>query len=153
MKRFRYSMEGIKANRNVGYLLHQAQKLARRHVEKVFEGQSLTISQWIALTLIEEQIATTPGEIAESLGHNSGATTRLVDKLESQGLIVRAHEAKDQRVVTLSLTKAGQRAVLGLFPAVVETWNSLLTNFDRDEVETLIRLLTRLIQRLQEDEK
>ena len=148
--RFRYPPEGVRANRSLGYLLHRAHKLARQRVERVFEGQGLTLSQWIALSLLREGVATTPGGIAERLGHDTGATTRLVSQLEGRGLIARGREADDQRVVTLSLTAVGERWFAQLSPSVSDIWNSMLAGFDRDEVEVLIKLLSSFVRRLEE---
>jgi DNA-binding MarR family transcriptional regulator len=153
MMRFRYPPEGVRANRSLGYLLHRAHKLARQRVEKVFEGQSLTLSQWIALSLLREGAVTTPGEIAERLGHDTGATTRLVSQLEGLGLIDRARGTEDQRIVTLSLTAGGERSFAELSPTVSEIWNSMLAGFDRNEVEALIKLLGLFILRLEEDDE
>jgi DNA-binding MarR family transcriptional regulator len=151
MKRFRYSSDAFTTDRALGYLLRRTYKLVQERMGKVFDDRSLTLSQWIALTLVGEQVARTSSEVARQLGHNTGATTRLVDHLESRGFLERCREKADRRVVTLSLTASGRDAVAALTPMVIDTWNTLLEGFDHDEIETLIRLLTRLVERLDED--
>jgi DNA-binding MarR family transcriptional regulator len=149
MARFRYSVEDFTAQRSMGFILHRAQKLVRRCVERVFERRKLTLSQWIALTLLGEGVVSTPGEIADKLGHDTGATTRLLDQLQNEGFIERDRKDHDRRIVSLSLTQSGRSAIDALLPSVVDTWNDILKEFDREEVETLIGLLTRLIRRLE----
>jgi DNA-binding MarR family transcriptional regulator len=152
MRRFRYSVRGFTVDRSIGYLLLRTHKLVRQRVEKLFDDRGLTLSQWIALTLIGERVATTPSEIARKLGHTTGATTRLVDQLEIHGLVERSREAVDRRVVELALKPGGRKAVAAIVPMVTDTWNELLEDFDSDEIETLISLLTRLLARLEKDE-
>jgi DNA-binding MarR family transcriptional regulator len=148
MARFRYSVEDFTAQRSMGFILHRAQKLVRQCVERVFDRRKLKLSQWIALTLLGEGVVSTPGEIADKLGHDTGATTRLLDQLQNEGFIERDRKDHDRRIVSLSLTQSGRSAIDALLPSVVDTWNDILKEFDREEVETLIGLLTRLIRRL-----
>jgi DNA-binding MarR family transcriptional regulator len=152
MARFRYSVEDFTAQRSMGFILHRAQKLVRQCAERVFERRKLTLSQWIALTLLGEGVVSTPGEIADKLGHDTGATTRLLDQLQNEGFIERYRKDHDRRIVSLSLTQSGRSAIDALLPSVVDTWNDILKEFDREEVETLIGLLTRLIRRLERND-
>jgi DNA-binding MarR family transcriptional regulator len=51
----------------------------------------------------------TIGEIAEHLQLRHHSAVGLVDRAEEGGLVVRMHDAEDQRVVRLSLTPLGRR--------------------------------------------
>ena len=152
MARFRYSVEDFTAQRSMGFILHRAQKLVRQCVERVFDRRKLKLSQWIALTLLGEGVVSTPGEIADKLGHDTGATTRLLDQLQNEGFIERDRKDHDRRIVCVSLTQSGRSAIDALLPSMVDAWNDILKEFDRQEVETLIGLLTRLIRRLERND-
>lgn len=49
------------------------------------------------------------GEIAAALGISLPATTNMVVRLEAKGLVERAHDQDDRRVVMCSLTREGCR--------------------------------------------
>jgi DNA-binding MarR family transcriptional regulator len=141
--------EGFIARRSLGFLVRRAQKLMSQQAELVFEGRDLTLSQWIVLKLIDETLVVTPGEAARILGHNTGATTRLLDQLENQGLIERKREAGDRRLVSLALTPAGETLAKAWSVEMKAFFDELLAAFSPAEVETLIGLLTRLLERLE----
>jgi len=82
-------VEGFTTSRSLGFLLRRSFKLMNQQAEQVFAGRDVTLSQWIVLRMINDGLAATPGEAARLLGHNTGATSRLVDQLEGQGLVER----------------------------------------------------------------
>jgi DNA-binding MarR family transcriptional regulator len=62
-----------------------------------------------------------------------------------RGLVTRARDEADRRVVRLGLTARGRKLVEAQAPKVMDFWNGLLTGFSHAEVDTLISLLTRLV--------
>ena len=142
--------EAFTARGSIGYLVRRAAKLVTCRAEKVFDGRELTLSQWIALALVGEKLAVTPSAVACQLDHNTGATTRMLDQMEAQGLLTRTRDAEDRRVVTLGVTEEGQTALAALRPLMANNWNEALEGFEPAEIETLTNLLTRLVARLEE---
>jgi DNA-binding MarR family transcriptional regulator len=140
--------EAFTAQRSIGYLVRRAAKLVSVRAERLFEGRELTLTQWIALAMVGEELAVTPSAVACHLGHNTGATTRMLDQLEDGGLLTRARETEDRRVVTLGLTDDGETALATLRPLMADNWNEALEGFDDTEIETLTNLLIRLVARL-----
>src|SRR5580693_5507711 len=112
---FSERVDGFTARGSLGFLVRRAQKLMSQEAEQVFAGRELTLSQWIVLELIDEGLVITPGDAARLLGHNTGATTRLIDQLEGQGLLTRRRESGDRRLVSLVLRKAGH--------SMAKAWN------------------------------
>jgi DNA-binding MarR family transcriptional regulator len=143
------TVEGFTARGSIGFLLRRAQKLMSQQAERVFEGRDLTLSQWIVLKLIDEGGVSTPGEAARMLGHNTGATTRLIDELENQGLLERKRETGDRRLVSLTLTPAGKIMAKTWADEMAGFFDDLLAKFSPTEVETMIGLLSRLVDRLE----
>lgn len=141
--------QGFIANRSLGFLLRRAHKLMSQQAEQIFAGRDLTLSQWIVLRLIDEGRVATPGEAARMLGHNTGATTRLIDQLESQGLLERKREAGDRRLVSLALTADGKRMAKTWEGEMAGFFDELLAEFSPAEIETLTGLMGRLVDRLE----
>jgi DNA-binding MarR family transcriptional regulator len=131
------------------YLLHMNAKLIGLRAERLFGDRKLTLTQRIALMLIELEVATSPGAIANKLGHNAGATTRTINQLEALDLLTRHREAGDRRVVTLTLTPEGSRIAREFHRMLGELNRRILDNLESSEVQALIFLMKRLVTALE----
>jgi DNA-binding MarR family transcriptional regulator len=138
-------------DRAIGYLIKRATKAGHALIEARFDAAGLTFSHWIALTMVRHDVADNCAKLARALGHNSGATTRLVDQLEERGLVERCRDCGDRRIVTIAITDAGRAQLANLDPLVLDHWNSVLSIFTHDEANTLISLLQRLVTKLEAD--
>jgi DNA-binding MarR family transcriptional regulator len=68
-----------------------------------------------------------PGEIAEAMGITTGGSTKIVTKLETNGLVSRLHDSDpDGRAVIVSLTEKGERTANAVLDAVGETVRDLM---------------------------
>jgi DNA-binding MarR family transcriptional regulator len=65
------------------------------------EAAGLHTSEWYALSLITLEGSLTSGELATRTGLTTGATTRLIDRLERAGYARRAADPTDRRRVTV----------------------------------------------------
>ncbi|MFF4039615.1 MarR family winged helix-turn-helix transcriptional regulator [Streptomyces sp. NPDC001816] len=63
------------------------------------EAAGLHTSEWYALSLIAAEGGLTSGELATRTGLTTGATTRLIDRLERAGYARRTADPKDRRRV------------------------------------------------------
>lgn len=63
------------------------------------EAAGLHATEWYALSLIDFHGALTSGELAGRTGLTTGATTRLIDRLEKAGFVRRQADPSDRRRV------------------------------------------------------
>lgn len=70
--------------------------------------------------------------------------TRLLDRMESTGLIARERDMEDRRYVTARITDEGLRVLQDLDEPVRALHRAQLEPLEPDEVRTLIRLLDRI---------
>lgn len=86
-------------------------------------------------------MARTPGlrvtQLARDLSLHPSTASNLLDKLERAGLVQRARNSEDQRVVQLYLTEAGQK-VLARAP---QPWSGVLTHALEQLPEAVLRRL------------
>ena len=136
-----YSMKN-----SVGYLMRMSINRVFPQLEALFEDQELSFSQWTALMALHDGRASTAGDLAHNICHDAGSLTRMIDQLVERGFVTRQRDEKDRRVVTLGLTARGRAFVEALAPRVMNFWNGLLSGFKHEEIDTLIGLLTRLMQ-------
>jgi DNA-binding MarR family transcriptional regulator len=84
-------------------------------------------------------------ELAEAVRHSQSGTTRLVDRLEREGLIGRHSCESDRRVTWALLTEKGQAA----YDQALPVWEQFLADhlhkgLTAEEAETLKTLLQKL---------
>uniref|UniRef100_A0AAU3GLT8 MarR family transcriptional regulator n=1 Tax=Streptomyces sp. NBC_01401 TaxID=2903854 RepID=A0AAU3GLT8_9ACTN len=65
------------------------------------EAVGLSASEWYALSQIASEGNLTSGELAARTGLTTGATTRLIDRLERAGFVRRAADPDDRRKVVV----------------------------------------------------
>ena len=85
----------------------------------------------------------TCAEIGERLISEDPDITRLMGRLERQGLVRRERGVKDRRVVVTKITSAGLQRLKELDPVVTNTVNALLAHLSKDELKKMIDLLER----------
>src|SRR5271165_6711561 len=136
--------------RELGFLVLRSQRLMSQQLEAVFQPLGLTISQFVTLQLVIEGYACVPSDIAKTLGLDTGGATRLVDQLEQKGLLERKREAKDRRLVTITVTPEAIDLARAAQAASDEYIAALLAPFARDERQAFIEQLATLVRRLEE---
>jgi DNA-binding MarR family transcriptional regulator len=111
--------------------------------EAVFASRGITAQQYNALRVLR---SVRPRELSTStlgsrLVSRAPDMTRLLDRLESQGLVKRRRSADNRRVVWVSITAAGAAAVSGLASEVRRCGERQLGHLGRKKLRTLIALL------------
>lgn len=134
---------------SVGYLLYRARKLSLAQAERAVAGDEIGLTQHFALLHLRDGLADTSGGIARALDHDSGATTRMLDQLEERGLVTRRRSVVDRRVVHLALTGAGHDLADRMADRLHDLWDELLDPFGPSDRAMLVRLLQRLVVRLE----
>ena len=92
----------------LGLLFRQARDAmwARMERELAAAGHELNFSQFITLKRLSAGPAGVT-DLARAADLNPGAMTRLLDKLEARGLLVRVADPNDRRALHIHLTEAG----------------------------------------------
>ena len=140
-----YHVDSYTTQSSVGYLVKRAHGMNLDALEPELAKHGLTFTQYAVLMSVRDRIALNPKDICLQLRHDSGALTRVLDQLESRGLLARQRSAEDRRAIEISLTAAGEDALRTVVPLVVKRLNLALQNFSHAEIDELLRLLNKLI--------
>lgn len=143
-----YSDKNFCPEMSVGYLVRRIHQLGTIVLEPIFEAHGLSHAQWSTLVVIYLGRAATPAQIAREVGYDKGAMTRLIDDLETRGLLTRARCGEDRRVVRLTLTPKGEALGLECKKEVLAAWNAWLGDWDTSEIDRFVTDLNRLKTRL-----
>ncbi len=87
-------------------------------------------------------------ELAERLHISSPAVSQMIDKLASDGLVVRLSREEDQRLVSVMITPRGEEVLaeaLGAFRERVQSLMSVLTSEEQIMFTRLLQTLGQVI--------
>jgi DNA-binding MarR family transcriptional regulator len=93
---------------SLGLLIRQVRDAIWQSMEKelAVTGHDLTFSQFITIKKLADGIASVT-DLARAAEVHPGAMTRLLDRLEARGLVVRQADPGDRRALLIHLTDAG----------------------------------------------
>jgi DNA-binding MarR family transcriptional regulator len=118
--------------------LHKAQ---RRHMEPLGVTPAQARMLRVVAHLLKGESAPRMADLAEWLDVVPRAVTSLTDALEERGLVRRAPDPANRRVVRIELTEAGGDAVRRLRQARRAAAEELLAPLDADQRDALAALL------------
>ena len=98
----------LKLDNQLCFRLYAASRLVTRLYQPQLEPLGLTYPQYLVLLVLWEQSPCNVKTLGERLLLQSNTLTPLLKRLEQQGLIHRERDAKDERVVWIQLSEAGQ---------------------------------------------
>jgi len=146
-----YQAEGYRADESIGYLMRRILTAVAQAMEGHMCEQpgGPTYPQWIPLHKLHMGEATTVAELARECQLDTGAMTRLLDRLEAKGLVRRVRSMADRRVVNLELTDEGRTAAEEVPHVLSRVQNEHLAGFSREEWEQLKGYLRRILDNAQ----
>jgi DNA-binding MarR family transcriptional regulator len=130
---------------SLGYFLSTARNVLAGRIDRAVAPLGLTSSQIGVILLLWFERARTPNEMSRVLSYDTGSMTRMLDRLERKGFLVRQRSQSDRRVVELALTQQGREAAQQLPELIAAVMTEQLRGFAPDEVTTLVNLLQRFI--------
>ncbi|MCX7791670.1 MAG: MarR family transcriptional regulator [Chloroflexaceae bacterium] len=118
---------------------------------QVLRAFNLSPSQFAVLLLLDGEAGWRLTDLSERLLVDKSTITRIVDRLESAGLVRREADPDDRRVQRVVLTGEGQQTRDRARAAHELSIERRMGALDADEQRELLRLLTRLRDGLQAD--
>ncbi|WP_027210041.1 MarR family winged helix-turn-helix transcriptional regulator [Burkholderia sp. WSM2232] len=140
-----YTPRNFIITNSIGLKLVKARNLLSAEMDAALKDLEITGPQMGILLSMKQGIANTPFELSKMLGIDTGLMTRMLDKLESNGLLQRSRDPGDRRVVNLTLTAAGQKVAERMREVAPHVLNARLRNFSKAEFAEFDRLLRKFI--------
>ncbi|HEY0296825.1 MAG TPA: MarR family transcriptional regulator [Bordetella sp.] len=137
------------ARARFGSLLSQAARSWRRAANRRLQPYGLTEATWLPLIrLVRSPEPMRQKDLAASLGLDGSSVVRILDALESAGLVERRAEAGDRRAKAILLTEQGQAVVAQVERVSQEVRDEALQGMSDSEVLQAHALLERICERL-----
>ena len=134
----------------LGFLLHEVARLLKKRFEQNARGSGLTRSQWQVLAYLSLNEGINQSGLAELLEIEPITLGRIVDKLQTLGLVERHPDPFDRRVWLLHLTAAARPKLTQLRELGEVTRAEALTGVSQADTERLLKTLQRLKANLAE---
>ncbi|HHS7809033.1 MULTISPECIES: MarR family winged helix-turn-helix transcriptional regulator [Pseudomonas] len=130
---------------HLGLLLGRAALLKDRIIDTHMEPHGITAAQFKVLIIMAQFGVDTPAELCRHLSLDSGSMTRMLDRLEQKGFLVRQRSEGDRRQVQLKLTEQGQQLADRLPHIGADAMNELAGAVTTDELKTLEYILKKIL--------
>ena len=140
-----YNADEIHLESSLGYYLTKARNVLVERMDRAVKPLGLTAQQIGVILVLSAHRASTPFELSRVMSYDSGSMTRLLDRLEKKGFIVRTRSDADRRMVKLELTPQGREAAKQLPSLGAAVLNEQLRGFSAADHATLLDLLGRFI--------
>lgn len=118
----------------------------RMQVAELFKTKDLTPTQYTVLRIL--RAAGTQGlscrEIGDRMITRDSDITRMLDRLEAMGLILRERQQDDRRVVLTFITENGRGLLAELDEPVTVSYRRMLRDLSQEELKVLSGLLKKL---------
>jgi len=110
-------------------------------------GFSVLMALWGNCRIGGTEPKLSPAALAERTGVTRATMTGLVDTLERAGLVRRAPDLEDRRMMTVGITARGETLILRILPDHFRKMAWLMAPLSENERKTLVRLLLKLLRR------
>ena len=130
---------------SVGHLMGRARASLLASLDAQLEPFGLNGMQFAVLKHLGEGAARTAADLCRFMHYDTGAMTRIVDRLEQKGLLRRERCRDDRRVVLLRIAPNGRAQLPRLLAVAARVLGAHLAGFSHAEVDALKRYLGRMI--------
>lgn len=125
----------------VGYVLRRVVSATNPLVTAALRDLGLRRQLFAVLTVITQYPGLKQSDLADALAIERPNMVKLVDELETDGLITRRRSTSDHRAYALEATTRGKGLQAQAFKRVVDLNKSLIRGLSRSDLESLRRIL------------
>lgn len=105
-------------------------------------------SRWLLLLHLSRHDGCTHRELAQHIGIEAATLVRLVDHMESEGLLKRCGSETDRRVKHLHLSESGKQVVTEIRSHASDLRKEVLAGLAQAEIKTALDVLNNIQQKL-----
>ena len=129
----------------LGFMVTSVRNSIHEALERELAPFELTTPQYVVLNCLAKGWGRTLSDFCRVLAYDSGAMTRLLDRIVAKGFIRRVENEADRRSYLIELTEQGQAALPQALAAAEVAMQRLLAGFSEGDAEMLHKLLSRLL--------
>ena len=123
---------------------------SRRLTKELARRAQLTGPQLTVVKILEQLGDLSLSELSDRIRAQNSTVTGIIDRMEREGLVVRARSTEDRRVVHIRLTDKGARLAREIPVEPMEIFRSALESLSAQEMRDLLRILTKIAKRVRQ---
>ncbi|MCB5190792.1 MarR family transcriptional regulator [Methylobacillus arboreus] len=110
-------------------------------LDKMLARHGLLQGRWWVLVLLlrEDNLSSSPSELAEKAGVTKATMTGFIDGLENEGLVSRLTDRKDRRKLKIKLTAAGRKKLDEVMPVYYTNVAALMSTLSLQHRQDVVR--------------
>jgi DNA-binding MarR family transcriptional regulator len=140
-----YTLKNYTLEESIGYLLRRTGSQLTQTLDRALADYDMTAAQLGILLKLFHGHANTAAELAREMMCDSGAITRMLDRLEDKEFIKRVRSSEDRRVILVELTDKGSQLSDQMKQVTIDALNHHLRGFSAQEIDQLKDFLRRMI--------
>lgn len=129
---------------NIGLLIHDVGRLLRVLYDRQMASIGLTRSQWWLLTYLYFKDGINQKDLASLMDIEKAPLSRLLDRMEIKGWILRKNETKDRRIKNIYLSESVKPLIGSMRKKAAEYREDSLSVLSDEELNSLRNLLQTL---------
>ena len=129
---------------NIGLLIHDVARLLRVLYDRQMASIGLTRSQWWLLTYLFFKDGINQSELAILMDMEKAPLSRLLDRMEKKGWVIRKNESKDRRTKNIYLSETIKPLISSMREKAAEYRReslSILTDKERNKLKAILQIL------------
>jgi DNA-binding MarR family transcriptional regulator len=131
------------------YRLYRASKKLQLRLQTRLRSLHMGPSQWTVISVLKAYGALSIGEIVEATLMEQPTISRVVTRLEKDGLVSKRASTRDSRMVLISLTTAGIEVFKQIVPAALRHQEIALEGIGRKEIAQVIATLEKIEENIE----
>ncbi len=131
-------------------IMRMGRVMSSRHVDTACCPHTLSVPQALLARVLNSHGPTKVGDVAAMLGVKPPAASAMIDALEREGYVERAHDTEDRRVTLVRLTPEGHEALAAAEGARREVMRRYLSVLTESDVRDLLRIHRTLLSAMDE---
>lgn len=139
-------------SQSLGFLLHDAARLLRKRFEDRASGYGLSSAQWRLLVRLVREEGVPQARLAEFLEIEPISVSRLLDRMEQNGWVVRRQDRSDRRVRMIYPTEKSRQAFAHVKSLAGEVYEYALRGMPEANRKALMEGLAMLVENLSTSE-
>ncbi|WP_428036260.1 MarR family transcriptional regulator [Amphritea sp.] len=140
-----YTEDSVPTRLSIAHLIFLLNQHKDRLLEKYLKPFNITGAQFRVMRLIMVEQVDTPSELTRLLSIDSGAMTRMLDRLEQRNLLLRERCPNDRRQVRLKPTQEGIELSQEVHGLAADLLNELTGELSSDELSELHRIIQKIL--------
>jgi MarR family transcriptional regulator, organic hydroperoxide resistance regulator len=143
--------EGIVLDNALAFVIHHLYQRIRSEGYRAFNehGVEITPEQWMVLVRLWERGELTPSELSDSTHKDRPTTTRILQTMETHGLVERRTDASDKRQRMVRLTAHGKALRKKLVPVAQDLVERLERGIPERDLQCTRQTLRRMLENLE----